>query len=301
MTKIGLNQTHLATFVLVDAQGVEVSGLGTTFTVQLSKNGGAFLAGTSTKAEIGSGWYSYLVSASDTDTAGPLALKITAPGAAQQNLLYEVSGSLFESPVGPLFATVADVAAFLQIDIPSDDEAALRALGEATAAIRNYTRQYLSRVEDDTITLDAPHGRRLFLPELPVVSVETVIEESVALVANTDYRLDGAGLLHRLKGNVWNFWGTSEGLQNIEVTYTHGYDPIPDDIVVIATRAAARAYQAGLKAEENGGVGGLISKQLGDYSVGFSPEATSMEGTMGVSAARLLLMSEKDILNKYRI
>ncbi|MCB9135161.1 MAG: hypothetical protein H6636_07030 [Anaerolineales bacterium] len=199
------------------------------------------------------------------------------------------------------FATIADIANFLQIELAYDDPSALRALAEATGAIRNYCRQHLSLVEDETIVLDAPRGRRLFLPELPVVELSEVVEEGVTLVANTDYRLDRTGILHRLRGNVWKLDGAMEGLQNIEITYSHGYATLPQEVVDVCTRAAARAYQAGLKAEENAGVGGLITKRLGDYSVGFSPEASSMEGTMGVSAARLLLMSEKDMLNKFRI
>jgi len=201
-----------------------------------------------------------------------------------------------------LFATIADIEAFLQIEITEADEiaSAVRALGEATAAIRNYCRQYLSLVEGEVIVLDAPRGRRLFLPELPVVELSQVVEEGVTLVANTDYRLDGSGMLHRLKGNVWKLDGDMEGLQNIEITYSHGYDPIPDDIVVVCTRAASRAYQAGLRATDSEGVAGVASKSLGDYSVAFQQEGVQ-EGTMGASAARMLLMSEKDLLDKFRI
>ncbi len=93
MTDILINTTAKITFVLVNSSGVEVTGLGATFTVQISKNGGAFAASSGTKAEISDGWYSYTFAAGETDTAGPLAVKVTGAGAAQQNLLYEVVGT----------------------------------------------------------------------------------------------------------------------------------------------------------------------------------------------------------------
>ena len=103
-------------------------------------------------------------------------------------------------------------------------------------------------------------------------------------------------------GNYGQLWRVNRrwavGNQIVTVTYTHGYSTIPDDIVAVCTRAAARAYQAGLRAEDAGGVPGVASKALGDFSVSFAAEGS--EGVMGVSAARMLLLSEKDMLNKYR-
>lgn len=84
------NQVNLITFVMVDTSGVEVSGLGTTFTLQLSKAGGAFAGSAGTKAEIGNGWYSYLTTAGECNTPGPLSIKATHATTAQQNLVYIV-------------------------------------------------------------------------------------------------------------------------------------------------------------------------------------------------------------------
>lgn len=91
------NQPNLICFVLGNTSG-EVSGLGTAFTLEISKNGGAFAAGAGTKAEIGSGWYSYLATDDEADTYGPVAIKITHASIDQQNLEYvvatRVSGAL---------------------------------------------------------------------------------------------------------------------------------------------------------------------------------------------------------------
>lgn len=78
-------------FVMVDANGTEVAGLGGAFTVTVRKNGGSFGASAGAKAELTGGWYLYTATAGECDTLGPLALKITGAGCAQQNLVYKVS------------------------------------------------------------------------------------------------------------------------------------------------------------------------------------------------------------------
>jgi hypothetical protein len=123
-----------------------------------------------------------------------------------------------------------------------------------------------------------------------------LIEDGTMLTVTDDYRLGQHGILYRV-GNVW-----PEGVQIVTVTYTHGYNTLPADVVGVCTRAAARAYQAGLRAAELEGVLGVTALTLGDYSVSFGAESGGgvSEGTLGASAARMLLLSEKDILNRYR-
>lgn len=85
-----LNQANRIVFVMVDSSNVEVSGLGSGFTLELSKSGAAFAASAGTKAEIANGWYTYLATAGEADTVGPIAIKVTGAGAVQQNLAYVV-------------------------------------------------------------------------------------------------------------------------------------------------------------------------------------------------------------------
>jgi len=84
------NQPNTILFVLIDANGDEVTDLGTNFTVQLSKAGAAFAASAGTKAEVGLGWYSYTSTAGEADTSGPVAIVVTGSGVVQQNLEYVV-------------------------------------------------------------------------------------------------------------------------------------------------------------------------------------------------------------------
>jgi hypothetical protein len=193
-----------------------------------------------------------------------------------------------------MFCTVADIEHFLQISIPALKlDAANRAIVEATAAIQNYCHQVLEAVAGETITLDCIGGTKIFLPELPVTEVLSVTEDGDLLVVD-DYKLGEHGILHRIDA----YW--AKGIQIIEVEYSHGYAVIPDDIVSIATRAASRAYQAGLRAEEMSAVPGITALSLGDYSVSFGGEGAA-EGVLGASAAPLLLKSEKERLDRYRL
>ena len=205
----------------------------------------------------------------------------------------------------PNFCTIADVEELLQIEINEPDKvlSCERAIQGASAAIRNYTNQYLSLQVDAEVTLDVWERRSLLmLPELPVVMVSSVVEGGVTLTEGTDYVLAGAGQLLRGYGGptTWRLWRV--GPQAVAVTYTHGYADIPPDIIEVATRAASRVYQAGLRAAGTGGVLGVLSMALGDFSAGLSSEqgGGAGEGVMGVSAARMLLLSEQDILDNYR-
>ena len=200
----------------------------------------------------------------------------------------------------PTFATVSDLEDLLQVPITTEVQiaSAERALREATAAVQNYCRQVLFRVAGDPVLLDGPGRARLLLPELPVISVEKVVENGVELVQGVDYLLGNHGLLVRV-GRVW-----PAGVRNVAVTYTHGYaDPLPEDLRGVCARVASRVYQAGLRAAETLGVSGVSSKTIGDFSVSFTAESGggTGEGTMGVSSARLLLRSEMAILDRYRV
>jgi len=199
------------------------------------------------------------------------------------------------------FCTFEDVEHLLQVAISTAAQISsiIRAIEEATAAIQNYTHQEIQQSVDDAITLDvAGNSTRLYLPELPVTAVASVVEDGETLTegSDEDYQLGQWGVLHRVSGN----WAA--GVQIVTVTYTHGYATIPDDVAAVCTRAAARAYQAGLRASEMDGVPGVQAESLGDHSITYSSEGGGGigEGVLGASASRMLLLSEKDMLNRYR-
>ena len=85
-----LNQQNRICFVMVDGNYTEVAGLGAVFNLFISKNGGAFVPGVGVKTEISHGWYSYLTTAAEADTIGPVSIYLTGVGCIQQNLEYVV-------------------------------------------------------------------------------------------------------------------------------------------------------------------------------------------------------------------
>jgi hypothetical protein len=137
MTYLKISLAQLIEFILVDGDGVEVTGLDDAFSLSVSKNGGAFAAGTGDKAEVGSGWYSYELTAAETDTAGPLAIKVTADGVVQQNLVYQVVGSAWIVPSGTNILTAAEAAVVLRCE--EDDPDMLQLLPQIDAHIKNAT------------------------------------------------------------------------------------------------------------------------------------------------------------------
>lgn len=199
------------------------------------------------------------------------------------------------------FCTITDLANFLQVTIDAGNAAATRAIAEATAAIVTYCGQTIEKVEDDEYTFDVPAGQsKLFLPELPVIAVSEVVEDGEELDADDHYKLGNHGILYRVNAK----WVS--GIQIVTVTYDHGYATIPEIVKDVCVRAAARSYQSGLRAAALAGVPGVSATSLGDYSVSYSGEqagggAGVDGGTLGASAAPILLPSEKRMLDHYKL
>lgn len=128
------------------------------------------------------------------------------------------------------FASVAELKTFTQ-DSSIDDSFAELVLELVTDAIKTEARQQLEKIENDTYSGQG-EGEAILLPEIPVIAVSVVEVDGVALGA-TDYELDKrAGILTRTNSRIWT------GL--VEVTYTHGFDPIPPTIKLICLTAARR-------------------------------------------------------------
>jgi hypothetical protein len=121
------NQQNRITFVMIDALGNEVTGIGDgNLTVEISKNGGAFAVGGGADTEIGDGWYAYLSSTGDADTVGTVSVKVTGAGAIQQNLEYIVSqraiitsfGLGYAQPIPKTLLPIGRYAEIMQIPLP---------------------------------------------------------------------------------------------------------------------------------------------------------------------------------------
>lgn len=195
-----------------------------------------------------------------------------------------------------MFCQVSDIAAFLQIEIPDTDNSAIQAITDATAVIKAYCNQEIVKVVDDVEVFDGGYGYKLYLSQLPVISITSVAVDGVVLADGVDYKANRKkGIIYRLQGQLW-----PDGVENIEVTYTHGYESVPDVVRVVCMRMASRVYQAGKRSAETGGVPGIAQTTLGDYSVSYEREVGGTDPARGVSAARTLLVSEKELLDTLR-
>jgi hypothetical protein len=172
------------------------------------------------------GNYVHSLVRTDTDDYGELAF---GPAVLRK-------GAEGAGVAGP-FATLEDLQAFLQRN--DLGPAAILDLGVATGIIRRDTGQTISLVGVDVVALNGRDRPSLFLPQIPVVEVASVVADGTTLVEDTDFSIDpNTGILTRLPiGAHWTV-----GKKNVVVTYTHGFDPIPEDIRGACCMIAAKLW-----------------------------------------------------------
>jgi hypothetical protein len=166
----------------------------------------------------------------------------------------------------------------------------------ATAQIQGWTRQRIEAVVDDAIILPGTFDWELELPERPVTAAIVTAIDGVAPIDGT-YRLSGSKLFRPggwagpwglQSGNAPSGWGRAwwwDIPTTVEVTYSHGYPIIPDDIRMVCLQLAARMLQNPT---------GLAQESIGTYSVMY--EARNAVGT----AAGGLTGAETVLLSRYR-
>jgi len=154
------NQQNLIEFVMVDSSNVEVPGLGAGFTLEISKNGGAFVASAGAKSEKGSGWYEYLTTAAESDTIGPIAIRVTGAGAMQQNLAYRVKAELLDEADGVEAGLTLRQAMRLLVAAMAGK---LSGAATVTVTIRNAVADNKNRI---IATVDADGNRQSIIYDL---------------------------------------------------------------------------------------------------------------------------------------
>jgi hypothetical protein len=161
----------------------------------------------------------------------------------------------------PAFANATKLGAYLGQDV--DPGRADVLLDIASDAVRSKTRQRLDYVADETILLTPDEaGAFAFLPELPVIAVTAVSQlgrdGAWFDLAPDEYDWAPSGVLYRTRSQHWHGGWTrwTPRARSIRVTYSHGYDPIPGDLVAVVLGLAARLYSNPL---------GMSSVQLGAF------------------------------------
>lgn len=158
----------------------------------------------------------------------------------------------------PPLATVEQLEA--RLGHPVDAVRAAALLDDASAVVRNYTRQTITRVENDRFTVQYSRGR-VRLPEKPA-DEPTLVE-----------RADGSGVIPHVSW-WWSGLGEVEfynstliangpfyrhAMRAVTITYSHGYPEVPADIVAVVCQMVARVIDGSVSSP------GLRSEAIDDY------------------------------------
>lgn len=144
----------------------------------------------------------------------------------------------------------------------------------------------------ETVTLDPPSGRWLYLPTLHLVTID-------------DVRLDGepiTGYSTSADGSLYHPCGWLADLGGVGVDMTHGHPEWPGDLTVVIAGAAVRSIDEGGRA----GVGVLVDESLGEWSSKYdTPASTDPSGlTEPKSQQFATVASPVDpaaVINRYRL
>jgi hypothetical protein len=150
------------------------------------------------------------------------------------------------------FATPADLAARLGVDLTDDEQTRAAALlASSTGLIQAEAKQTITLVEDDTLTRRGTRDTQISLPEKPVISVASVTVNGVALAEGTDWYLDGSDITRMPVFGIIEGVGFDDDLlrrgfgwpgMQVEIVYTHGYDEIPEAVKVICLESVVRVW-----------------------------------------------------------
>lgn len=151
-------------------------------------------------------------------------------------------------------------------------------LADASSLAIDIAGLDILRVVDDVWTGEGNGSDLLQLPQVPVTSVLLVTIDGTALAA-TAWRLLSHGQLRSL-------WGCWSECSVIEVTYTHGFDPIPSWIVGLVCSMVQRAVRpetvAGISQQATGGQSvAYVSNAAGSNIWATKAEATRLESIFG--------------------
>lgn len=145
----------------------------------------------------------------------------------------------------------------LLVGVPATNGKLLLALTRASDRFEGAVRYAIQKVTDDKIDLSGDGGRTLLLPAIPVVGTPTVSENGTPI---TDFQIGRRhGVMRRAAG--WR-----DGLDNYHVTYTHGYDEVPGDIVDAVLEQAEATYRL---------LVGVANVGSGSESIGYFASVTT--------------------------
>lgn len=165
-------------------------------------------------------------------------------------------------------ATVADLEVRGVTIDPSEVAVVAVYLDVASTLVRGAAGSPISQMTS-TVVLEGEPGPRLKLPGPPVRSVSAVLVDGQAV---TGWKLV-SGALYGAAG-----WRPGPDPSEVTVTYVHGLDEVPADIVDLVCRLAGQEL---LSFRSGEGVSRAVSQErIGDYAVTYGDTET---GTMSLT------------------
>lgn len=161
------------------------------------------------------------------------------------------------------------------------------ATARAEAEVRAYCGWHIAPVETTTITLDGSGSPVLLLPSLHVTDVVSVTEGELAVDPN-DYEWSESGVLRRSSSSPWVTrpgprW--SSRLRGVTVTFVHGYESWPLDVLAVVERLSARAVE--------GSRGPAVLTQVGAVSYATGEDGLPVTSTLG--------SLDRAVLDRYKL
>lgn len=179
------------------------------------------------------------------------------------------------------FATADDLAARLGLTLTSDEVTrATTLLTLASGLIQDETKQTISQVTDDVLTMRSSYAERIRLPQRPVVSVSEVTltpQGGTPTVIGTDtYYVEGDELVRSSfpvrYQQFFADWtrGWLGPLYTIAITYTHGWadDAIPPIVKAVCLEMVARVWFNPAAVQQKSVAGVLTSFSLTSQPTG---------------------------------
>jgi hypothetical protein len=176
-------------------------------------------------------------------------------------------------------ATVEDAAAF---GYTLDPTTGPGYLFRASERVRGYTGQTISRVLND-VQLVPVRNLVAYLPQLPADKPTVVKFDGVTFLENTawywdpiEYRLCGINP-YITSGNFSGWWWRQNN-KYVEVTYSHGYEVVPDSIKEAVCSIANRMARTPDAAE-----GGTRQEGVGGVNITYASETLSSGANLTAS------------------
>jgi hypothetical protein len=187
-----------------------------------------------------------------------------------------------------------DVAAYTADRLDSGDEEVIRMLSAALQVARRRAGWHVSPVREETLILDGPDSRVLFLPTMKVVEITAVEEDGVVLdvadvSVSTGTEFMPRPVALRKSGAAW--WTAEYGA--IEIELSHGF-----------TEAEAADWRQGIlsmvdqmslipvTASTGRSEFGMSAQRVDDVQINWNPYATMAEE---------LLFSMRSVIDGYKL